>query len=307
MGNTPRQHRFQLPMPTRSTDVSMMQQCPGRWVLTHLRSDDQAEASFFILGTVLHEAIENAIVFDLDEDWALKGMHQAIDRELERIYEGRVVSKKRLIETSKRGFDTMHDDAERMLKQWFWSVHPDSDKRLPIYDEYEWPPKTEVDIARGADYSDTAYDQWGSVDAVFWAHDRESYAIVDWKSGTSRQKTDDQLHFYEYVGSHVGFGIYGCERAWFHHLDKVRPSAIIQTADPYPGDDAVRQRILATEAIKEGIIEDQRVTFNAGPLCNYCPVQHVCPEDGDIRNRDDNLLQLGNLLKIARPMETIER
>lgn len=296
MGDTPRQHRYQLPMPTRSTDVSMMQQCPGRWVLTHLREADQAEASFFILGTALHTAIENAIVFDLDEDWALNGMRQDIDRELERVN----ASDAPRIESSKRGFDTMHEDAERMLRQWFWSVHPDSAKRLPIYDEYAWPPQTEVAWDRLP--QGHRYPAWGSVDALWTSKGiTKHYAINDWKSGTSRQRSSDQIDFYRF-----GLG-HGDLPAWFHHLDKVRPSSIIQMADPYPGDDAVRQRILATEAIKDGILEDGHVTFNPDWYCGYCPVQHVCPVDGDVRNRDQNMVDLTQLLKLARPMETIER
>lgn len=290
MGSTPRQHRYQLPMATRSTDVSMMQQCPGRWLLTNFYEQTQAEASFFILGSALHTAIENAIVFDMDADWAQQGMRANIERELER-----AAGAERRIESSKRGFDTMIEDAERMLGQWFRTVHPDSSKRLPIYDEYEWPPVTEDQWF----YHDgqTKYPQWGSVDAAFLSKAGSHLALVDWKSGTSRQRNSDQLHFYMYG--------YGGGRAWFHHLDKQQARSIIQHADPYPGDDVVRQRILATEAIKEGILEDGVVQFNEDWYCNYCPVQHHCPVDGDVRNRDQNMIDLTRMLTLARPMETI--
>jgi hypothetical protein len=292
VGSTPRKHRYQLPMATRSTDVSMMHQCPGRWVLSNLYESEQAEASFFILGTALHETIEVAINMDLDLDWALRHLNAHLEREFERLAESPAIK----LQTSKRGFDTMFGDAERMLRNWFRTVHPDSAKRLPIYDEYEWPPKTEV--AWMSVGTDTAYPQWGSIDAVFEAEDR--FALVDWKSGTSRQRDSNQLQFYRY-----GFDP-GAE-AWFHHLDKVQARSVIQMADDYPGDDAVKQRILATEAIKDSIIEGQYPTFNPDWYCGYCPVQHVCPADGDFRNREDNAVNLRRMLRLARPLTEIER
>jgi hypothetical protein len=283
-------------MATRSTDVSMMGQCPGRWVLTNFYENQQVEASFFILGTALHETIEVAINMDLDPDWAMKHLLAGLDRELERVAASDVPR----IESSKRGFDSMHEDAERMLRNWFRSVHPDSDKRHPIYDEYEWPPRTEVAWDRLP--QGHSYPAWGSIDALWTSKGvTKHHAITDWKSGTSRQRSSDQLDFYRF-----GLG-HGDMPAWFHHLDKVRNSAIIQMADPYPGDDAVRQRIIATEAIKEGILEDGHVTFNPDWYCGWCPVQHHCPADGDYRNREQNMVHLSRMLKLARPMETIER
>lgn len=327
LGNTPRAHRFQLPMATRNTDVSTLHDCPGRWVLTHLRETEQAEASFFILGSLLHEAIERAILMDMDEDWSLSAMHKAIDRELERIqcqpcsgegwFQGPVDNTDidecprcngtgyamPTIETSKRGFDTMHEDAERMLKQWFWSVHPDSPKRLETYNEYEWPPRVEVPFTSPPDETCTKYPVWGSIDAVFEHKSTAYVALVDWKSGTSKQRTDDQLHFYQ-------FGIaldYAVGDAWFHHLDKVQKRSIIQEVGPWPGTAVVRQRILATEAIKDSIIEGEYPQFNPSFLCNYCPVQHLCPADGDARNREENGATLRRMLKHARPMVEIDR
>jgi hypothetical protein len=232
---------------------------------------------------------------DLDLDQALTHARAGIDRELERIADA-----PRKIESSKRGFDSMHDDAARMLRNWFKFVHPDSDKRLEIYDEYAWPPKVEVPFTVDPYLAGTQYPVWGSIDAVFLPVSGESVAIVDWKSGTSKQRNSDQLHFYQ-------FGYKGDTPAWFHHLDRVRKGSIIQEADPYPGDDVVRQRILATEAIKESILDDGYVNFNPDWYCNYCPVQHVCPADGDVRNRETNLTNLSRMLHLARPMETIER
>jgi hypothetical protein len=86
-----------------------------------------------------------------------------------------------------------------------------------------------------------------------------------------------------------------------------QPRSIIQMADPYPGDDVVRQRILATEAVKDSIVEGKYPKFNPSALCNWCPVQAMCPADGDYRNRDDNAKALRSMLKLARGMIEIDR
>jgi len=295
MGSTPRPHRYAIPMATRSTDVSTLAQCEGSWLLKLFYEKEQAEASFFILGSQLHETIEVAIVMDLDLDGAQRHLNAALDRELERVD----ASGKRRIESSKRGFDTMHEDGERMLGNWFRSVHPDSAKRHPIYDGYEWPPETEVGWRRNAG---TTHPIWGSIDAVFLHKtDLARLALVDWKSSTSKQRDSNQLHYYMY-----GYGHMPNDEAWFHHLDRVRNDAIIQMADPYPGDDVVRQRILDTEAAKQRILEGE-VTFTPDWYCGYCPVQEFCPADGDVRNREDNQRKLDSMVQLARPMVTIER
>lgn len=295
MGSTPRQHRYQIPLATRSTDISTIAQCPGSWALKLFYEKEQAEASYFHLGSQLHETIEVAINMALDLDWALRHLNAGIDRRLEVL-----TAASHVLESSKRGVASMRDDGERMLRQWFKTVHPDSDKRLPIYDEYEWPPRTEVPFSGGGA---TKYPQWGSIDAWFEGKNPDYSAFVDWKSGTSKQRNSDQLHFYIY-GAAVDPETTG---AWFHRLDMKQSRSIIQKADPYPGDDVVRQRILATEAVKDSLVKGKYPKFIPSALCNWCPVQQFCPADGDYRNREENARNLRSMLKLARGMETIER
>ena len=190
MGSTARQHRYQVPLTNRSTDLSVLTDCPGKYLLTLLHEKDQANASFFGLGTLLHEGIELAIDSDLSKDYTVKTW--VPDRVVE-VLKAFDESDRRLIQSSQRGIDTMLDDAQRMMAQWFDKVHPDSKTRLPIYDDYEWPPQTEVF------FYDSKKNVWGSVDAVFQHATKPAVrAIVDWKSGTKKQKTSFQLHFYLY-------------------------------------------------------------------------------------------------------------
>jgi len=291
MGSTPRAHRFQVPMTTRSTDCSTLEQCAGKYALTLIHEEDQAEASFFVLGLALHEAIEAAIVNDL----SFEGAHAMMAGKLHE-WVG-TLGDKRVIEGGKRGVDTIHNDAERMLKNWFKFVHPDSDKRLEIYNDYEWPPSTEMY------FYDPNKKVWGSIDAVFIGKGTHEWALVDWKSGTQKQKDSNQLHFYTYGGGY-GTNI----NAWFHHLDRVQPRAIIQLADEYPGDSTMEWRVDEAYAVKAQLVSGSMPDFNPDWYCNYCPVQDFCPADGDTRNRDKNRTDLERVLPLFRPLnEPIRR
>ena len=64
----------------------------------------------------------------------------------------------------------------------------------------------------------------------------------------------------------------------------------------------IRQRILATEAIKDAIVNGEYPKFNPDWYCGYCPVQDVCPADGDFRNREQNAQNLRRMLRLVKPM-----
>lgn len=290
MGSTPRDRLTQIPLPTRSTEVST--ECFGRIVLSYLREDEQAEASFFILGDLLHRGIEYAITEDVDLAYMAISW---IDQELEKIDD----SGNPKIESSRRGFDTLFDDYQRMIKNWFNHVHPDGEKRHPIYSDYEWPPHTEVKFYR--DDRSTKYPVWGSVDALFEGKDlmKTGHMIVDWKSGIDKIKSDFQLQFYRF-GMRLPHA-----SAHFNRLDKVRKPSIVQEAGKYPGDDVIRAKISLTEGRKDATLKGYMPKFTPDWYCGYCPVQHLCPADGDPRNRDRNRKDLERLLQKAEAMETI--
>lgn len=294
MGKTPRENLTQLPMPTRSTEAST--ECFGRTVLSYLREDEQADASFFYLGDILHQTIEKSIDKDLSLEAALHMVAVRIDEAHKDIGGAQRVK----IESTQRGFESMHQDADRMIRNWFDHVHPDSDKRHPIYDDYEWPPKTEVGFVRRD--AGTRYPIWGSVDTIWtpkFSSDVSTRMIVDWKSGVKRPDSDFQLNFYR-------FGTNDTEAtAHYHMLDRVQKRSIVVEADPYPGDAEVRKGISLTERRKEAIVKGYYPKFRPDWYCGYCPVQHICPADGDPRNRDKNRRDLERLLKKVEPMEEI--
>lgn len=291
MGSTPRQHLYQIPMPTRSTEASS--ECFGRLALSWFREDEQTPASYFILGDVLHRAIEQTIRLDWDLDQAITWMMEEFERQ-----------PKEGLESSARGFDSMPVDAKRMMANWFLRVHPDSSKRMSIYDEYQWPPVVEVPFQR---YVGTNFPIWGSADTVFEAKPdgvpvdaKGYYLVVDWKSGTGKVKSDFQLDFYRF-----GLGIPNA-RAGFHHLDRVREFAVFQEAHDYPGDEVMREAVRRVEVQKIDLLDGRMPKFSPDWYCNYCPVQAVCPVDGDPRKREGNRENLAHLVKLATPMVSID-
>ena len=291
MGSTARQHRFQVPMATRSTDASVIEQCAGRFVLTLLHEDDQKPASFFALGSSLHDTIEKVCLENLSPIEAHEFCHSQLTDWIN------TVDHRKVLETSKRGVDTIYEDADRMLTNWFRFCHPDGDKRHDAYKDLAWPPRVETVFTRDGDHK---YPVWGSIDAIFdglFNPDRKT--IVDWKSGTQRTKTDFQLWFYTYG---IEFDPLMTEQ-WFHNLDRVRKNSIVQVpAEPYPGEEAIVKIINETEEIKEAIVAGDMPDFNPDWYCNFCPVQDFCPADGDPRNRDANLDKLESVLHLLRPM-----
>lgn len=286
MGSTPRAHRFQVPLATRSTDIDSLAQCPGSWLLRLIHEKDQMPASYFILGSQLHESIEVAINLDLDEDWAVRHLTAGLEREIERVGDGPV------LESSKRGMDTIIEDGQRMLSNWFRFTHPDSPKRHPAYDSLVWPPATEVPFQRN-----DGPPVWGQVDAIFDVKNSERKALVDWKSSSSKQKSSEQLWFYAY-----GLGLPDAD-AWFHNVDRVQLRAVIQKADPYPGDAHVIERATWAQDTKQRILDSGRVQFEPSFLCNYCPVRSWCPKEGD--NTEANLAALTRAMRLLRPMDEI--
>ncbi len=290
MGSTPRRHRYQVPMTTRSTDVSTIADCPGAFALNLLHERDKAEASYFGLGTALHETIERVIEFNHDLDYSLDLLEAKLFIWMERVEKG----DRRLIETTKRGVDTMYDDGERMLRQWFRTVHPDGEKRHPIYDDYKWPPRTEVF------FYDKIKKVWGSIDAIFKHKNGAELGLVDWKSSVKKQENKHQLDFYQY-----GYpAILGNWKSWFHNLDRKQARAIVSHIDePYPGDSTVEWRISDAVDAKASLCDGEYPDFNPGWYCNYCPVQEFCPADGDVRNRGTNGYNLESVLHLFRPLD----
>jgi hypothetical protein len=262
-------------MATRHSDIKAIFSCPGAWTLKALGREERP-ASFFHLGNCVHAGIAASIIEDLSLEDSITHVGNQVEQAIERV-RGQTP-----LETKTRGIDSMHSDAMMLIENWYRAVHPSSPDRLAEYQDLDWPPKVEIPYLRSAESAGTQYDLYGTIDAIF--EDRDgALVVVDWKSGTRRQKDSRQLDTYR-------FGIEAPEaRAWYHNLSLARP---IQMADPYPGDRVVRSRVLAVEAINEATIRDRRTSFKPGPLCRFCPMAAHCPVRGDRATRAVNLEQL---------------
>lgn len=293
MGATPREHVGQIPLPTRNSEAGA--ECFGRVVLSYLREDDAKPATFFILGDVLHRVIEDTILQDLTEEQTQDAAVLLLDYELGGLGPADV------LQSSQRGLDTIYGDAERMIRNWFRFVHPDGDKRHPIYERYQWPPTVEHEFYR----EDLAtYPVWGSVDAIFEAKVEEAInydtgnglLVIDWKSGVKRPGSNFQLDYYR-------FGLQWPEaEAAYHMLDRVQERSIIVPA-ANPDFTAVKRAIAQAEGQKEAVLDGEMPEFRPDWYCNFCPVQHICPAGGDFRNSVENEAALKACIAEAVPLK----
>lgn len=292
--NTPRPTTHHVPLPTRSTDVRMLRECPGAWTLQLLLEGEVRETVYFELGTIAHSVLEQAINRNLDLDDALALASSMVDGWLQGVDQP--------IETKARTMDTMQADAARLVSNFYKYVHPSSPDRLEIFDSYQWPPATEQSFMLPATDAGTTYPVWGSADAIFERKpgaDVAEHLVIDWKSSLHKIRDNDQLDFYR-------FGLQLPEAdAAFLYLDRSRRSAVLQMADPYVGDRVMRRRIKAAETQKQAILDQQRVYFKPSALCRVCPVQGLCPRRAKGQEQTERLTALRVALRDAQPLEAI--
>lgn len=261
---TIRQSRHDLPLATRASEVKQLNDCPMSYALRLVAERDMAEASFFALGEIVHECLAAVVTDDLTED-------QAIDFVIERIDARRLsIDPETVIETTKRTLDSMPEDAIRMVRSYFRWVHPSSTERLPLFDEYRYPPRVEQTYVR-TDLG-TLAPAYGTLDAVYEAKDpSQPNLIVDFKGSVRKVSDDFQLQMYRLLSGQPE------ARAVFVYLDRKQARAMIQDAEPYPGDAAVISKIRMAETIKARIIETARARAAPGRHCGTCTARTVCP------------------------------
>ena len=257
------------------------------WLIGHLYPQD--EASWFILGSGGHKAIEMAIVYGLSVSDAIdEGMYYA-DREIKNANAaGREIL---TAYRSLRTVDTMRADMTQTVKSWFKDVHPDSPDRMPRYDEYTWPPKVEHIILLPDVGSHGLRTQ---VDAIFVdGPEREEVAIVDWKTGSSSSAPRAQLDIYHYGGKLEGWMPPEQKfTGWFHHTTKGK----LQVIERYIGDAVVASWIRAADLRKAEIAKAEYLpvadnsfrcakTNTANKNCPVCGPEDTRPEITEVLGR----------------------
>lgn len=232
-----------------------------KWALTMLWPEDLPEPVWFMVGTATHEAIEFACRNpEATQDQVIERAIRSLGRLQREAHAG-------IITTRKRTLEAAHQEVIEFVTNWWDAVHPDSPNRMPIYDNYEYPPKVEVRF-NGDKYS-------AEVDAIFTHKTDGTTAIVDWKTGGSSKADENQLQFYRYVMDEPA-------SAWFHHLKKNS----LQEASEYPGDDVIAGWI--NWAIKAKLNK----MFQPFPSwsCDYCSARSVCPVFNDTQDEVDDLI-----------------
>lgn len=285
MSETVRKHVLQIPLYSRASDITGLHECGTKYLLNHIKADVLPETGWFALGDAEHKAIEMAIKDDLDYDAAKKvGIRLLIERLLETEKDVMWSQSSR----AKRTEDTVFEDFKVMLEHWFEDVHPDSPNRMPIYNEYHWPPTVEhVFIAPPAGAHEELFRS--EVDAIFKPKGRgkRPYAIVDWKSGSTAKAKDMQIWAYHYglrgAGDKAYYGKDDSVVGWFHHMHARK----LQQVAPYPGDTFVQRQLQWVETQKKAGL------WTAMPdwWCDYCRAKDFCPVfNTDAQSGIDSLL-----------------
>ena len=261
---TLRESLLDLPLATRASEVRQIADCPMSYALRLAAEPLMASATFFALGEYVHEGIARSII----EDWA---EDQTIVFVQDRIHEWSLqVDRESLIETQARTLDSMPEDAARMIRNFYKWVHPSSPERLPLFNDYHWPPKVEQTFVR-TDLG-TVAPVYGTLDAIFEPKDEaKPRLIVDFKGSVRKVSDSLQLNFYRLLIGEPEAD------ACFVYLDRVQPRAVIGWAEPYPGDRAMLYMIQWTETVKAKIIETSRARAVQGRHCQVCPARTVCP------------------------------
>lgn len=282
MAETPRNSFHELPMFTRASDLQV--DCWARWFLSHYETDQLPDAGFYILGTVFHEVIEEAILNDRTDADTLEIGHNRLDN-----YLG---DGDNIIWSKKRNADTVHDDLTMLINNWFDDVHPDSAERMPVYRKYQWPPLVEYPIEyHGAG----KHGLFTTPDAIFKHKTGRFSAVVDWKTGATAKADPIQLQTYSYALRAEGFNI---ERAWFHHTAFRKTQEI----EWFPPDAYIEERIRDVEITKE----TQLFVPKPDWYCDYCRAQSICPVVGREWNWDDMMGAVGKSLPLWSPVEPVE-
>lgn len=278
MGATPRRHHKDIPMFTRASDLNVS--CWGQWFLSHYFVEELPDAGFFILGTAVHNAIEDAIVNDRDETTTLAA---AVD-EVAAMIERAETEERGVIWSKRRHAGNVEETLTKVINGWFLDVHPDSPERHPVYNLYQWPPKVEYPI----ELPDVVnYGLYTRPDAIFEHKTGKFHAVVDWKSGATAKSNDIQLWTYRYGLQKLGINV---QRGWFHHLAFRK----IQDIEVWPADEYIEMRVREAELIKEF----QMFTPKPDWYCDYCRAQAICPLQGGSMSLDDMM----EVIEDSKPM-----
>lgn len=282
-----------IPLWSRASDIRTLalgQGCEGQWYLSHLYRGELPDAVWFILGTAIHTAIEETILHDYTLDEAIEIAHTDRRMMMHDAEANGIIQQTSA--RAKRGLHTIEDDINRMVKKWWDDVHPSSPSRLPVYNDYDWPPTVEYVIDVGIDETRLIT----TVDAIFRGSQKfgEGTLVVDWKSGSTKKSHPSQIQTYAYGLKAEGLFdptaqlVIGA----FHHIDH----STLQFEYDYWGDEIVESWIRNTNLTKS----HKDITFNPDWWCGYCTARAKCPVMGD-GDMQDIKIRLGKANRLVEP------
>lgn len=313
-----------------ASGLTSMSDCTAQDLIPKMWPDLAFEATWYLLGTAFHGAVEYVIAAESDLDDMVGFAEADMEHYVSQVggwdnVQDPYSTRKRRDKT------TIHDDLRTACVLWWHTVHPAGERRDPVYDGLNWPPRTEVKItadmltqaAQSAFHAkpDTekermrgprpAGERWLScyVDALFTRKTDGSPYVVDWKTSGSASASISQLQFYWYA-LRVGDGVGGeavakapndvSEIGHFQYVllngrKKGDPhSAKIVQGGSYWGDK--KMFLMADRSVGR-----KRLDVRVGPIpetgwqCGYCAARPMCPVYGgsswsDFYDRADRLI-----------------
>lgn len=276
MSGTSRNHHLEIPLYTRMSDLK--EDCWWRWFLNHVHEDRIEDATYFLLGNVIHHAFEHHAQHGTMQAELIEFAVAELDAELAANTTGWRETKARPLDR-----DLLAGHATEAIVRFFDEVHPDGEHRMDVYKAYDWPFTTEQIFYVQPKSDDIfKYPVRSEVDAIFHPLKGRVKRIVDWKSGTSSRQPEIQLWGYHWGlnrDPNIDYNQYSFA-GHFHHMLVNKGGGKLQEVMNYPGDRSIERAIATVEYEKEKgrVVPEIAFPFSPSYLCKVCPHQAICPE-----------------------------
>jgi len=292
-------------------------ECWWQWFMDYVHADRVLDATFFLLGNVIHHTFEQVSLFGIGMAEAIEYAVAELDFELAANTDGWRETESRPLDR-----DVLANLATEAIVRFFDEVHPDGEHRMDVYKAYDWPFTTEQ-IFYVPPTGVTKYGVRSEVDAIFHPLPKDKVPegveyqgrikrIVDWKSGTKGRQPEIQLWGYHWGLNHDPNINYNQHTfaGHFHHLLVNKGGGKIQEVLGYPGDDAIERKIARVEHEKELGRTRPEIAFPFTPSwkCKSCQWQDECPEFAKEAAADNilDVLRSGKVEWLEEPIDKEE-
>lgn len=262
---------IKVPLYSRASDRSI-EECNFRWHAERSGRVEIAAASWFDIGTAMHNVYERGI----QRKWkTVKPYRTHAVKEVTTLVSdglmGSMAAGVNYLTSKHRPIDDWHLEtlAEELAESFFENVIENPPAWLPdVYSDH-WLLEHNVRIPSNTPHWDFEAGASTTIDAL-WG-DTRNFLLVDWKTGRSRSSDPRQLQFYRYLlelqGWEASTSVWG---AFFH-----AEYGTWQIVEEYNPDEV--EHLIATSQNLKKARPEPRPSW----LCDYCPAREICPSWAD--------------------------